>query len=923
MANPKSRCPHVISARGTAVEDIKQVQRRHNLSCESCGFGGPNLWLCLQSDCLYVGCGESKTDHSSFHAQDTRHQLTLNLTTQRIWCYGCECEVHVESNHPPFVLRPTHVSSGAATIESDRDRHVKSQLYDDSDSDLDDRSERPRGLAGLCNIGNTCYMNGAIQALSNCPPLTRFFIDCPGYILAEKKLARSYMKLMHEMWHKRRPNYVVPSGVANAVRQVHPMFRGYLQHDSQEFLRCVMDHLHEELKQPQWAGSDAQASGESDSSDEEVSSLAAALLPSSEPTHFSDTDYETCDSGLSSEHSSVALGGPGNGDGVIGMAVTENCNEQDLESINPPLPDDQEPENRDEEKVSVKSRKDTANLASQQLHVHDAPPVVSVQSCPELSISSLEMDAAELEAAVAKRGKTLKKISTSSLKDLSETSDSRSIKVKSSPMTVATRPENKRAQVVYSSIISDTFDGEILSSVQCMTCHRISCTNETFQDLSLPIPNKDHLAIIRSSPSLAAGCPVPLSLQKAACADLQTKPIGWFAWMYGLFRQLPSWLWGPVIRLQDCLAAFFSADDLKGENMYSCEKCKKLRNGVKYSKVLKLPEVLCIHLKRFRHEYMYSSKIGSFVAFPMEGLDMRNYLHKDCKDQVTVYNLVAVICHHGTAGGGHYTTYALNHRNQTWYEFDDQTVTEVDIQQVENCEAYVLFYRKMDEDMIPLRQKANQITEMDDAGFVRFYISRQWVNKFNTFAEPGPINNYDFLCRHGDVQPKKWPNVSELAMEVPQVLWEFLHERFGGGPAANHLSQCQPCLQEFERLRRRQQYEMETFLQLHEEFQSNGTCAAIYALNMAWFREWENFVRAKTDNPPGPIDNSKISVVKSGIPVLLMNSDHGQMSEDIWNFFHGVYGGGPELLLKQSGSHKVDEAGDPKFAEASPRQLAT
>jgi len=43
--------------------------------------------------------------------------------------------------------------------------------------------------------------------------------------------------------------------------------------------------------------------------------------------------------------------------------------------------------------------------------------------------------------------------------------------------------------------------------------------------------------------------------------------------------------------------------------------------------------------------------------------------------------------------GGHYTTYALNYVNLSWYEYDDQIVTEVDPQQVENCEAYVLFYR--------------------------------------------------------------------------------------------------------------------------------------------------------------------------------------------------------------------------------------
>ena len=58
-----------------------------------------------------------------------------------------------------------------------------------------------------------------------------------------------------------------------------------------------------------------------------------------------------------------------------------------------------------------------------------------------------------------------------------------------------------------------------------------------------------------------------------------------------------------------------------------------------------------------------------------------------------MYDLVAVICHHGTAGGGHYTAYALNYVDEQWYEFDDHYVTRVDRQTVENCEAYVLFYR--------------------------------------------------------------------------------------------------------------------------------------------------------------------------------------------------------------------------------------
>jgi len=42
--------------------------------------------------------------------------------------------------------------------------------------------------------------------------------------------------------------------------------------------------------------------------------------------------------------------------------------------------------------------------------------------------------------------------------------------------------------VAYRSPVTDVFDGRILSSVNCRTCHHTSNTFETFQDLSLAIP---------------------------------------------------------------------------------------------------------------------------------------------------------------------------------------------------------------------------------------------------------------------------------------------------------------------------------------------------------------------------------------------------------------------------------------------------
>ncbi|VDP23982.1 unnamed protein product [Soboliphyme baturini] len=64
--------------------------------------------------------------------------------------------------------------------------------------------------------------------------------------------------------------------------------------------------------------------------------------------------------------------------------------------------------------------------------------------------------------------------------------------------TLRCNPDLHRKPIRYRSVISDLFDGKLLSSVQCLTCNSVSNTEETFQDLSLPIPSRDQLQILRS-----------------------------------------------------------------------------------------------------------------------------------------------------------------------------------------------------------------------------------------------------------------------------------------------------------------------------------------------------------------------------------------------------------------------------------------
>ena len=88
-----------------------------------------------------------------------------------------------------------------------------------------------------------------------------------------------------------------------------------------------------------------------------------------------------------------------------------------------------------------------------------------------------------------------------------------------------------------------------------------------FQDLSLPIPSQEAMNNLRQSktnPSSTASSTTSLS-------TVSEPNNGWLSWMWSWMSE---WIYGPNISLQDCLAYFFSADELKGDNMYSCEKCK-------------------------------------------------------------------------------------------------------------------------------------------------------------------------------------------------------------------------------------------------------------------------------------------------------------------------------------------------------------
>ncbi|XP_041829904.1 ubiquitin carboxyl-terminal hydrolase 31-like [Melanotaenia boesemani] len=167
--------------------------------------------------------------------------------------------------------------------------------------------------------------------------------------------------------------------------------------------------------------------------------------------------------------------------------------------------------------------------------------------------------------------------------------------------------------------------------------------------------------------------------------------------------------------LSQCFQLYTKEEQLAPDDAWRCPHCKQLQQGSIKLSLWTLPDILILHLKRFRQDGDRRMKMQNMVKFPLTGMDMAPHMVKRSQSSWSLpshwspwrrpygmgrdpedylYDLYAVCNHHGTMQGGHYTAHCKNSIDGQWYCFDDSDVHPVSEDDVCKQTAYILFYQR-------------------------------------------------------------------------------------------------------------------------------------------------------------------------------------------------------------------------------------
>ncbi|XP_068820724.1 ubiquitin carboxyl-terminal hydrolase 1 [Capricornis sumatraensis] len=513
-------------------------------------------------------------------------------------------------------------------------------------------------FVGLNNLGNTCYLNSILQVLYFCPGFKSgvkhlFNIisrkkealkdeanqkdkgNCKEDSLASYELICSLQSLIISV-EQLQASFLLnpekytdelatqPRRLLNTLRELNPMYEGYLQHDAQEVLQCILGNIQETcqlLKKEEVKN---------------VEDLPTKVEEEYQKEEMSDNNSMEMDNMKHSEDYKEKLP-KGNGKrksdaefGNMKKKVKISKEHQSLE------------ENQRQTRSKRKAAGDTLEIPPKIIPKHISENENARPSQRKSKVKINWLKSAAKQPSILSKFCSMGKIATNQGSkghckeneyDLEEdlgkyendntTNDCELESPENNDMPInEVKPINKGAEQIGFELVEKLFQGQLVLRTRCLECESLTERREDFQDISVPV-QEDELSKVEENSEIS---PEPKT---------EMKTLRW------------------------AISQFASVERIVGEDKYFCENCHHYTEAERSLLFDKMPEVITIHLKCFAASGLefdcYGgglSKINTPLLTPLK-LSLEEWSTKPTNDS---YGLFAVVMHSGiTISSGHYT----------------------------------------------------------------------------------------------------------------------------------------------------------------------------------------------------------------------------------------------------------------------------
>ena len=573
------------------------------------------------------------------------------------------------------------------------------------------------GLVGLLNLGNTCYMNSALQCLSNCEYLTKYFLS--EYYKRELnvtskygsggKIAESYANLLIKLW-KETKEYINPIEFFKTFATHVKLFANSSQHDSHEMLIFLLEKLHEDLnrnKEKVYIELNEKGDDEDDITacnrwwethqkrdNSIIMDLFSGQYKSTLRCPFCDRISITYD-----QFSCLEL--PIENKCFLGTCYVINSKENNIRKINLIFGEDEKFKDICD-KINCQKTYKAILCRSSKMYLaclkneHNLYELIS-QSHKEKKdlkdrIIFYEFDNDELNNKLIffvvpvieddnENVLFFPKIFYYEEKDpiLKFYFDLKKYYHKYYNEKDGNFSDDKIKLKILNNLTACTKTRDpcdYCKSKECVSCEFKFDKNMTMGELNKTQSKKRSFVMYLEIPK----------------DNFKNEDYSSIKLYDNYFNDEEDFILNNELTLENCINTFSRCEKLDEQNEWYCSKCKEHRRGYKQLELFRLPRYLILQLKRFKNQFgfFFNSKNSTNVKFPLENLNLNKYLVGP-KNMDYIYDLISVSQHYGASFGGHYTSVCK--KDKVWFKFDDESVYKISPDNIVNSAAYILLYK--------------------------------------------------------------------------------------------------------------------------------------------------------------------------------------------------------------------------------------